>query len=342
MTSAAISTARSRTWDRRARSVRLGRRLLATVALACVVPWGLAATPAWTPPGPVRLVVPYAPGGGTDVLARIVASHIGNALGQPLIVENRPGVNGILGANHVYGAPANGTTLLFAAADFISVSPHIYKKAVKYDPNGFTPVALVARMGFVLASKESSGTKSAAEFVAQARSKEITYGHWGPGSMSQMGMELLRSKAEGTKALPIPYAGAAPVLAAVMAGDVEYGFVPTPLAVASKSKLKLIALGSPERFPAIGDVPTLKEQGYGVDSDTWFGVLAPPNTPQAAIEVLQAHVNKVVQDPAVRARMAEIGYTPSNIEPRDFGAFVRTENSRWGAVVKAANIQVEE
>lgn len=342
MTSIKISAALPWNNDRQAPVGRFGRRLFTAVALACMAPLSLAATPSWTPHGPVRLVVPYAPGGGTDVLARIVANQIGNALGQPLIVENRPGVNGILGANYVYSAPANGTTLLFAAADFISVSPHIYRKAVKYDPNGFKPVALIAKMGFVLASKESSDTKNVAEFVAQARAKEITYGHWGPGSMSQMGMELLRSKAEGTKALPVPYAGAAPVMAAVMAGDVEYGFIPTPLAVASKSKLKLIALGSPERFPAIGDVPTLKEQGYPVDSDTWFGVLAPPNTPQAAIEVLQAQVNKVVHDPAVRARLAEIGYTPSNIEPRDFGAFVRAENARWGAVVKAANIQVEE
>jgi len=325
-----------------ARNGHARRRLLAAITLACAAPLAMAAPPAWTPTGPVRLVVPYAPGGGTDVLARIVATQIGNTLGQPLIVENRPGVNGILGANYVYAAPPNGTTLLFAAADFISVSPHIYKKAVKYDPNGFKPIALVGKMGFVLAAKESSDTKSVADFISRARAKEVTYGHWGPGSMAQMGMELLRTKVDGTKALPVPYGGAAPVMAAVMAGDVDYGFVPTPLAVASRTKLKLFALGSPERFPTIGDVPTLKELGYAVDADTWFGVLAPPNTPADVVEALQAQVNKVVQDPAVRARMAEIGYTPSTIEPREFGAFVQAENARWGTVVKAANIRVDE
>ncbi|MGJ7546625.1 Bug family tripartite tricarboxylate transporter substrate binding protein [Variovorax sp. LT1R16] len=317
-------------------------RGLAFIAAGCVAVASLAQAPAWVPPGPIRLVVPYAPGGGTDVLARLVASQVGSALGQPLIVENRPGVNGILGANYVYGAQANGTTLLFAAADFISVSPHIYKKAVKYDPDGFKPVALVAKMGFVMASKPSNETRDVADFVAKARGKEVTYAHWGPGSMSQMGMELLRSKAEGVKALQVPYAGAAPMMSAVMSGEVEYGFVPTPLAVAGRTKLKLYALGSPERFPGLPDVPTLKELGYAIDADTWFGILAPPQTPPAVIEALQAQIDKVVKDPSARTRMTEIGYTPSNIEPREFGAFVKSENTRWGAVVRAANIKVEE
>lgn len=321
---------------------RIRLRPLAVLALACFASLSFAATPTWTPPGTVKLIVPYAPGGGTDVLARIVATQIGNSLGQPIIVENRPGVNGILGANYVYGATGNGTTLLFAAADFISVAPHIYKKVVKYDPNGFKPIALVAKMGFVLSSKENSDTKNVADFISRAQAKEVTYGHWGPGSMAQMGMELLRTKVSGTKALPVPYGGAAPVMAAVMAGDVEYGFIPTPLAVASGTKLKLFAIGSPERFATISEVPTLKELGYAVDADTWFGVLAPPDTPQAIIEVLQAQVNKVVKDPATRARMANIGYTPSTIEPREFAAFVQAENIRWGAVVKAANIKVDE
>jgi len=317
-------------------------RRLAALAIACAALGGFAARAGGFPDKAIRLVVPYAPGGGTDVLARLVATQIGSTLGQPLIVENRPGVNGILGANYVYAAPANGTTLLFAAADFISVSPHIYKKAVRYDPDGFQPVALVAKMGFVMAARPASETKDVADFVARARAREVTYAHWGPGSMAQMGMELLRSRAEGTKALPVPYAGAAPVMSAVMAGDVEYGFVPTPLAVASRSKLKLFALGSPERFAGLPDVPTLKELGYAVDADTWFGILAPPGTPAAVVEALQAQVEKVVRDPAARARMTDIGYTPSNVAPRDFGAFVKSENARWGAVVRAARIQVEE
>lgn len=321
------------------------RGLLLAMTLTVASPLAMAATPAgapWVPSGPIKLVVPYAPGGGTDVLARLVAEQIGSSLGQPLFVENKPGVNGILGANFVYAAPADGLTLLFAAADFISVSPHIFKKVVKFDPNRFTPISLVAKMGFVLASKEGNPQKSVAEVVSLARAREITYGHWGPGSMAQMGMELLRSKVDGTKALPVPYGGAAPVLGAVMAGDVEFGFIPTPLAMASRTKLKLYALGSAERFPALGDVPTLKELGYAVDADTWFGVLAPPNTSQAVIDALQARVDKVVQDPSVRKRMAEIGYVPSTINPKAFGAFMQAESARWGEVVKAANIKIDE
>lgn len=323
------------------------RRIIAFAAASLAVCSGAliqakAAEPTWTPSGPVRLIVPYAPGGGTDVLARIIATQLGSSLGQPVIVENRPGVNGILGANLVYAAPANGTVLLFAAADFISVAPHIYRKVVKYDANGFTPIALAAKMGFVLASKTGASARQISEVVGQARSHELTYGHWGPGSMSQMGMELLRSKVPGTRMLAVPYAGAAPMAAAVMAGDVDYGFVPTPIAMGSRSRFTLYAIGSPQRFPALSDVPTLKEAGMDVDADTWFGVLAPPKLPQAALQVLQAQIGKVVRDPAVRAKMAENGYTPTDLSPQEFASFIRTENERWGAVVKAANIQVEE
>lgn len=293
----------------------------------------------WVPAGPVKMTVPYAAGGGTDVLARLVSSQVGNALGQPIVIENRPGVNGILGTNLVYGAHPDGQTLLFAAADFISIAPHVYRNAVKFDPARFAPVALIAKMGFVLASRADNSAKNLQEVIARARAKEVTYAHWGPGSTSQMAMELLRSKAPGFRALPVPYGGAAPVLNAVMAGDVEYGFVPTPLAMASQSKLKLYAIASPQRFAGIKDVPTLAEKGYAVDADTWFGVLAPPKTPAAVVEALRAQLVVAAADPRVGARMAEMGYTATHIAPEDFGAFIQSEYARWGSVVRAANIQ---
>ncbi|PZQ02861.1 MAG: hypothetical protein DI587_01895 [Variovorax paradoxus] len=320
-------------------------RRAALKALACGAAAGLSGTAwaqtagKWVAAAPIRMTVPYAAGGGTDVLARLVSSQIGNALGQPIVVENRPGVNGILGTNLVYGAHPDGQTLLFAAADFISIAPHVYKNAVKFDPAQFVPVALIAKMGFVLASRADNSAKDLDEVIARARAKEITYAHWGPGSTSQMAMELLRSRVPGFQALPVPYGGAAPVLNAVMAGDVEYGFVPTPLAMASQSKLKLYAIASPQRFAGIKDVPTLAEKGYAVDADTWFGVLAPPRTPAAAVEALRAQMVAAAADPRVSARMAEMGYTATHIAPENFGAFIQTEYARWGGVVRAAHIQ---
>lgn len=330
-----------------------GRRrfTLGLVQGATLVAAGLAGTPAfaqapaasgWVPARAIRLVVPYAPGGGTDVLARIVATGIGNSLGQPIVIENRPGANGIIGANQVFAAVPDGTTLLFGCADFISVAPHIYKKAVTFQPNGFRAVAPVAKMGFVLAGRNDRDPKNLQQVVALAKAKGNTYAHWGPGSMAQMGMKLLESKAGITDMLEVPFGGAAPVMNAVLAGQVDYAFIPTPLANANRSRLTLYALGSPERFGSIKDVPTLTESGYAIDADTWFGVMAPPGTPQNIVDAIQAQVAKVVNDPAFTLKAAELGYSPMSGDAKKFASFIESENARWGQVVKAANIKVEE
>lgn len=325
--------------------VRAGSRV-ATIAIAFAAMLGNAqpglAQTGWTATKPIRLVVPYAPGGGTDVLARLVVAGIGNNLGQPIIVENRPGANGVIGANVVYGSPGDGYTLLFAAADFISVAPHIHKKVVQFQPNGFRPVAPVAKMGFVLAGRPDADTKTVQDIVVKAKNGALSYGHWGPGSMAQMAMELLKTKAHIDNLLEVPFSGAAPVMTAVMGGQIDYAFIPTPLAVANKTKLRLYALGSPARFPSIKDIPTLAESGYAVDADTWFGILAPPNTPPAVVDAIQAQVTRVASQPEFRTRMADMGYTPITIDPKKFGEFVQAESQRWGAAVKAARIRVEE
>ncbi|MGT2493599.1 tripartite tricarboxylate transporter substrate binding protein [Cupriavidus basilensis] len=176
------------------------------------------------------------------MLARLVVAGLANSLGQPVIVENRPGANGVIGANVVYAALPDGCTLLFAAADFISVAPHIHKKVVQFQPNGFRPIAPVAKMGFVLAGRPDADTKTVQDIVAKAKTNALTYGHWGPGSMAQMGMELLKSKAHIDNMLEVPFGGAAPAMTAVMGGQVDYAFIPTPLAVANRTKLRLYAL----------------------------------------------------------------------------------------------------
>ncbi len=204
------------------------------------------------------------------------------------------------------------------------------------------PVAPVAKMGFVLASRPDAETRTVQDIVAKAKTSSLSYGHWAPGSMAQMGMELLKTKAHINKMLEVPFGGAVPVMTAVMGGQVDYAFIPTPLAVANKTKLWLYALGSPERFPSIKEVPTLTESGYAIDADTWFGVLAPPNTPQVVVDVIQAQVTRATSQPEFRARLADMGYTPITIDPKKFGEFFQAEDQRWGAAVKAARIRIEK
>jgi len=320
--------------------LKLKQAFVLVLGLATVGDAGAQAI--WTAPRPVKLLVPYAPGGGTDVLARIVVQRLGDGLGKSVVVENRPGANGIVGANAAYAAAPDGTTLLFAAADFISVAPHIYRKEVRFQPNGFRVVVPVAKMGFVLSGRADNEMKNLADLISRAKTKDYTYGHWGPGSMAQMGMELLKSQAGIPSMLQVPYGGAGPLLGALLGGQVELAFIPTPLAVANRSKLTFYALGSPQRFPSIKEVPTLTESGYQIDADTWFGVLAPPNTPQGIVDAIHAQVTQVTNDAAVKARFAELGYSPFYAAPREFASFVEAENARWGVIVKASNIKVDE
>lgn len=301
----------------------------------------------WKPTKTVRVIVPYAAGGGTDVLARLIFSQVASNTGHAFVVENKPGGNGLIGANFAYEAAPDGYVLLFGAADNISVAPHIYKKTTKFDQNNFTAVAPVAKMGFVLATKGDNSTKTLAEIIAKAKAapadKPYSYGHWGAGSMAQMGMELIKAQAQVTSGLQeVPYAGAAPVLNALMGGHIAYGFIANPQAIANKDTLILYGIGSDDRFPSLPNVPTLKELGFKVNNDTWFGVLAPPKTPANIVKVLGDEINAVTKDPKILARMTEMGYTPFKDDPSNFANFVKSENARWGEVVKMVNIHVEE
>ena len=161
--------------------------------------------------------------------------------------------------------------------------------------------------------------------------------------MAQMGMELIKAQAQVTSGLQeVPYAGAAPVLNALMGGHIAYGFIANPQAIANKDTLILYGIGSDDRFPSLPNVPTLKELGFKVNNDTWFGVLAPPKTPADIVKVLGDEINAVTKDPKILARMTEMGYTPFKDDPSNFANFVKSENARWGEVVKMANIHVEE
>jgi tripartite-type tricarboxylate transporter receptor subunit TctC len=321
--------------------VRSLSRRLAHCALLGFVFTGLAwAQTAWTPSKPVKLVVPYPAGGGTDIAARLVAAGMGNSLGQPVMVDNKPGANGVIAADYVYAAAPDATTLLFGSADVISISPFTYPK-IQFQPNGFSPVASIAKIGVVLVGRADIDAKTLPELVAKAKTKEYSYAHWGAGSNGRIGMEIFQTQAGAQKMLGISYLGTAPALVALLSGQVDLMLVPTPLVIANRGKLVIYGVASPERYAGLKDVPTLAELGYPVDANIWFGVLAPPKTPQAAIDAIQAQMTRVVHDPAAQARMIELGLQPDLSDPKGFAGFVLSENNRWGAVIKAAGIKIE-
>jgi len=318
------------------RLIRLA--VLPLLALSFAAP--AAAQGPWTPTKPVRLVVPYPAGGGTDIAARLVAAGMGNSLGQPVVVENKPGANGVISADYVYAAAPDAGTLLFGSADVISISPFTYPK-IQFQPNGFMPVSPIAKIGVVLVGRADIDAKTLPELVANAKKKEYSYAHWGPGSNGRIGMEIFQSQAGSQKMLGVSYLGTAPALVALISGQIDLMLVPTPLVIANRQRLVVYGIASPTRFAGLKDVPTLAEQGYPVDANIWFGVLAPPKTPQPAIEALRAQMTRVVRDPAAQARMIELGLEPDLSDPGRFAEFVLSENNRWGAVIKAAGIKIE-
>ncbi|WP_420995722.1 Bug family tripartite tricarboxylate transporter substrate binding protein [Cupriavidus sp. 30B13] len=302
---------------------------------------GRASAAQWTAKRPISIVVPYNAGGGADILARFVAAQIGDTLGKQMVVENRPGANGLIAANYVYGMQGDGSTLLFGAADNISIAPQIYKSAARFDPQAFKPVAAVANMVFVLCSRKANKAGSYAEALADLKSRECTYGHWGPGSLPQVGMEMLRKQEKVPKLVAVPYGGAAPVMAALMAGEVDYAFLPIPMLQGSLNVFKLYASGATKRWPVIGDVPTFHEMGIPMNIETWFGYLAPPNTPDEIVDGLGSGIARIIQNADARSRIEEIGYAPSSVTPRQFRSFIQSENKRWRSFLTEHDIKAE-
>jgi len=326
-------------------------RVLPKSLAACALLAGLSSPPlaaaqasgTWAPNAPVHLVVPYPPGGGTDVAARLLAAGLGDKLGQPLIVENRPGANGVVAANLVYGAKPDGLTLFFAVSDVISTAPHVNPDVIHFKPDGFRAVAPVGRGGYVLVAPAEKAKATFAEMLQHMKAPDahLNYGHWGAGSMSQMAMEQFKLAVGVPNLKAIPYKGSAPVMNAVAGAQVDYAFIPPNLAVAAKSRLKMYAVSSAERIPLLPDLPTLKELGLDVNAETLYGVVAPPGTPAAVVDALHDRMAAVTRDPAFAARLVDLGYASVSMSPAEMDAYLKTDYARWGDVVKRADIKAE-
>lgn len=317
------------------------------LAVMFAVVAGFAATHSMAqnyPTRPIRLIVPFGAGGGTDNLARIIEPHISRALGQPLVIDNRPGGGSIIGSDTVAKAEPNGYTLLMVDTAF-SVNPSLYKN-LPYDPlKDFAQVSLLATAPVILVAHPRAKANTMAEFVARAKARpgELNYASGGNGSSTHLGGELLR-RVTGITIVHIPYKGTGPAMNDLLGGhvDVMFSGISSARPHLDAGTLHGLAVTGDKRSSAVPNVPTFREVGLGgVMASTYWGVLAPANTPKSIIDRLSAEFAKTMQNPEVVVRIEQLGYLPIGGGPAEYAQNLQSEIAKWGEVVKTANIKVE-
>ncbi len=317
------------------------RRIL--LAGCALLAFALGALAQSYPSKPVKIIVPFAPGGFTDVVARIVQKELEPVLGQPIVVENKPGAGSTIGSDAVAKAPPDGYTLLMISTTHV-ISPHLYK-AMPYDAlKDFTPVMKLAEGPYVLVVHPSLGVRTLGDFIALAKSKPgtIDYASSGNGS-SQHLVGALFAQMAGVTLNHVPYRGSNQAMQDVLGGQVKASFVGMPNALSNVKNGKLYALGvtTKKRSADLPDVPTMAEGGVkGYEATIWLGMLAPKATPREVIDKLNAAFVKVLADPEARKLMNKAGVGVATSTPDEFAALLQSEYDRWGKVVKDTGAQV--
>ena len=316
------------------------RRLLAVLVVALVAASGSAQAQDY-PNRPIRLIVAFTAGGTTDFVARLLAERIRTALGQPVIVENRPGANGAIAAEYVAKSEADGYTLFFTTVGAVAINPAI-RGNLAYDPvKDFAPVGLAVFNSTMLVVNAATPVNSARELAALAKDKPVTIGITGLGAISHLGLELYQAAAS-VKFQAVPYRGASQAVTDLigMQLDALFGDVPTIITQVKAGKLKALAATSKERSDIFPDVPTFVEQGFAdTVANQWAGTLAPANTPPAVIAKLHAAFDGALNDPQVRTKLRDAGVTPSPSTPKEFARYLREEIARWGKLIREKGIK---
>jgi len=324
-----------------------GRAVLRACAFASATALALSVTiaahaQAW-PVKPVRIIVPLAPGGATDVIARLIGGRLSEVWGQTAVVENRPGGSTMIGAEAVARSTPDGYTLLMATSAF-PVNFSLQAK-VPYQLSDFAPVSNIAESPNVLAIHASVPARNVKELIAVLRTRpgQINYGSGGVGGSTHLAAELFKLLAK-VDMVHIPYKGGGPAVADLVGGQIAliFGNLPAVLPHAKSGKVRVLAIASAKRSPAIPDLPTMSEAGVpGFEASTWAGILAPGATPPAVIGKLHGDLMKVFAMPDTRERLVAAGSDPIGNSPKEFAAFLDAEIARWGRVVKAAGIRAE-
>ena len=317
------------------------RRWLQMLAATTLLPGQARA--AW-PDKPLRIVVPYAPGGFTDILARLIASRLAERLGQPVVVENKPGAATMLGADAVAKAAPDGHTLLMATTSTLSTNPLMFRK-MPFKTTDFVPVALTGLTPFVLVAHPSVPASDAAGLVAHARAHpgKLNLAMLGVGSSTHLVDEMFRTAAN-VNIPDVPYKGSGPANADLLAGHVQLAFdaVATAIPRIRSGKLKGLAITSETRSAQLPEVPTFKESGLPqVVAYSWYGLMAPAGTPATVVESLNRHVNEILRSPEAQAQLDTQGASATRLSPAQFGELIDEHTRVWARVVKPMNLQLD-
>ncbi|HET9651910.1 MAG TPA: tripartite tricarboxylate transporter substrate binding protein [Usitatibacter sp.] len=318
--------------------MRLARILLCALALCA----GVAAAAEPWPAKPVKLVVPYPPGGSTDGLARIFADGLGSRLGQPVIIENKPGAATVIGTDYVAAQAADGYTLLLCTPG-LAINPSVYP--VHYDPEkSFTYVTLLASLPLILVAHPDVPVANVNDVVALAKSKpgEISYTTYGMGSAAHLAGELLHQMT-GAKMLHVPFKGSSPAVTEVIAGRANLSFTTVPMVVPmiKAGRVKPVGVTTAQRLDVLKDVPTIAESLPGFEVVSWNGLCAPAGVSHEIVERLNKASNEVVNAPESRARLVDQGYVVAGGTPEQFRAFVMAEVRKWSKLIREANVKME-
>jgi tripartite-type tricarboxylate transporter receptor subunit TctC len=317
------------------------RRDLGILALA-VAAFAVATTPSLAfPDKPLRIIVPYAPGGGNDALARVLGQKLEEQWGKPVIIENKSGGNTIIATDYVSKQPADGYTILMVSTVF-AVNPSLVTK-LPYDTLGqFTPVVLAGMAPNVLVTKPALPVNSVKELIAYAHANpgKLTYGFPGAGTTPHLAVELFNSDAN-IKAVGVVFRGTQPQLMGLLSGDLDYMFdVTSSLELVRAGRLKGLAVSVSSRLESFPEIPTMQESGMpGYEAYTWFGFVVPAGTPPDVVAKISEGFNKGIADPGVRARMDTLGIRLIGGSPQDFERHIHAEMDKWGAVIRKAGIK---
>jgi tripartite-type tricarboxylate transporter receptor subunit TctC len=293
----------------------------------------------------IRLVVPFTPGGSTDILARAIGQKLTEAWGQPVVIDNVPGAGGSIGADKVAKAPADGYTLLMGHIGTLAVNPSLYP-ALPYDPiKSYAPVAWVARVPNVLVVNPAVKAQSIKELIALAKSQpgQLNYGSGGNGSAANLATEYFKLQT-GTSLLHIPYRGTAPAVTDLMGGQIQVLFTGAPavLGQIKNGQLRALAVSSPQRLEALPNLPTMAESGYpGFEADQWYGIVAPAGTPREVVLKLNSQINQSLASNELKTRLNNEGAIAATNTPEAFGQHIVREIARWKPVIQSGRVRAE-
>ncbi len=318
--------------------LRRRQALLAAVAPAFAAA-GARAQPSGFPSRPVRLIAPFPPGGGVDLTARLLAEPLSQALGQPVVVENRAGAGGVIGVEAMSRSAPDGYTLSLTGGGTLTAGPHLRK--LPYDPMALANITRLVRMPFILAVSDGFAAKDLAGFLDLGRRQEIRWASGGIGTSQHLAGALFQQMS-GLRMIHVPYRGTGPALNDLAAGVVDAYFGdPATLTLIRGGKARAIAVTSPERWSLLPDTPTVAEAVPGYQAENWYGLAAPPGTPADLVAFLSARVLAVMADPATAARFDAAGLHPATLPVAEYRAFLLRDSDTWAKVVRDGNIRVD-